>query len=179
MKIYEYIPQKNLTRLGGIIILLSALATALFSTPMLFPELPFKSIFQFLCVICLVAVVYVIARYIGKSFVYSVILNDDGSRDLTVCELTNGGRRKTTVCRVGINNFTELHLLYPEKPEDKIKEKELCGNARAEHRKSYDYCHDIKATPVCIILLEECGEKLLIKLSPDQTLMKYLENKEI
>ena len=177
MKIYEYIPAKNRTRTTGLIIILCAIAAAFFSTPLLFPDLSFKGVFQFVSVICLVGAIFIIARYVAKTFVYSILQNDDGSLDLTVCELTNGNRKRTTVCRVGINNFTEVHLLYPEKSADRIKEKEICANARSEHRKMYDYCHDIKATPICIILLEECGEPLLIKLSPDETLMRYLEIK--
>ena len=175
MKIYEYIPSKNRTRIMGTIIILIAVAAAFFSTPLLFPNMSFKGIFQFVSVLCLVGVIFIIARYVAKTFVYSVIQNDDGTLDLTVCELTNGNRKRTTVCRVGIDNFTEVYLLHPEKSDDRIKEKEISANARSEHRKSFDYCHDIKATPVCIILLEECGEPLLIKLSPDETLMKYLD----
>ena len=175
MKIYEYIPSKNRTRINGVIIILIAVAAAVFSTPMLFPSMAFKGVFQFVSVLCLVGTIFIIARYVAKTFVYSIVQNDDSSLDLTVCEITNGNRKRTTVCRVGIDNFTEVHLLYPENSTDKLKEKEICANARSEHRKSYDYCHDIKASPICIILLEECGEPLLIKLSPDQTLMKYLD----
>lgn len=174
MKEYEYIPQKNHTRLNGIIIILLALALALFLTPIILSELSFRWVFQLLGVFSLVGVVYVITRYVAKSFVYTVWRNDDGTADLTVCELTNG-KKRTTVCRIGIGNITEAHLLYPEKSDDKIKEKELSTNARAEHRKSFDYCHDIKPSPVCILLAEECGEPLLIKLSPDEQLFAYLK----
>ena len=174
MKEYEYIPQKNHTRLNGIIIILIAVAAALFMTPIIFSEIPFRWVFQLLGVIALVGVIFIITRYIAKSFIYTVWRNDDGTLDLTVCELTNG-KKRTTVCRIGISNITEAHLLYPEKSDDKIKEKELCANARSEHRKSFDYCHDIKASPVCILLSEECGEHLLIKLSPDETFFEYLK----
>lgn len=174
MKEYEYIPQKNHTRHNGIIIILVALAAALFMTPIIFSEIPFRWVLQFLGIISLVGVVYIITRYIAKSFIYTVWLNDDGTRDLTVCELTNG-KKRTTVCRIGISNITEAHLLYPERSDDRIKEKELSANARSERRKSFDYCHDIKASPVCILLAEECGEPLLIKLSPDDTLFEYLK----
>lgn len=175
MNVYEYIPTKNQTRITGIIMILTALAAAFFSTPLLFPNMAFRGIFQLVGVICMVAVIFIITRYIAKTFVYSIIQNDDGTLDLTVCELTNGNRKRTPVCRVGIDNFTEVYLLHPEKSDDRIKEKEISANARSEHRKMYDYCHDIKATPICVILLEECDEPLLIKLSPDQTLMKYLD----
>ena len=176
MKEYEYTPQKNFTRITGIMIILIALSAALFLTPIFFEQLPFKGVFQFLSVLCLVAVVYIIARYVAKTFVYSILRNDDGSLDLTVCELTNGNRRRTTVCRISLSGITETCLLYPEKSEDKIREKELSANARHEHRKCFDYCHDMKASPVCIILTEECGEELFIKISPDEKLFEYLSS---
>ena len=174
MKEYEYVPQKNRNRLNGVIIILICLSAAFFLTPMILSEIPFRWAFQLLGMLCLVAVIYIITRYIAKSFIYSVLRDDDGSLDLTVCELTNG-KKRTTVCRIGIDNITETYLLYPEKVEDKIKEKELSANARAESRKSFDYCHDMNSSPVCLIFAEECGEPLLIKLSPDDTLYEYLK----
>ena len=175
MKIYEYMPEKNKNRLNGIIIILIAVAALMFLTPMIFSQIPFSWVPQFVGVLALVAVIFIITRYIAKSFIYAVWQNDDGSLDLTVCELVNG-KKRTTVCRIGIASITEAHLLYPEKSEDKLEEKQLSANARAEHRKSFDYCHDIKASPVCILLAEECGEPLLIKLSPDEELYSYFKS---
>jgi hypothetical protein len=175
MKLYEYMPEKNKTRLNGIIIILIAVAALMFLTPMIFTQIPFSWVPQFLGMIALVAVIFIITRYIAKSFIYTVWQNDDGTLDLTVCELING-KKRTTVCRIGLGNITEAHLLYPEKSDDKIKEKQLSANARAARTKSFDYCHDIKASPVCIILVEECGEQLLIKLSPDEELYSYLKS---
>ena len=175
MKIYEYIPAKNLSRLSGLIIISLSLAAAFFTTPLLVPTIPFQWIFQLLSVVFLVVALYLYTRYVAKSFIFSIITHDDGSYDLTVCELSNGGKRRKTVCRIGLASIYESYLLHPELPEENLREKELCARARAEHLSCYDYFHDIKPRPVLLLFVEECGEKILIKLSPDEMLLKYLK----
>ena len=174
MIIYEYIPPKNYTRITGVITILIAFAVAFFITPALFPSIPVRWLFQLLGVFALVAVVYIIARYVAKTFAYGVIKNDNGSLDLTVTEILNGGKRKVTVCRVGIANITESYFLHLENSDEMLKIKEVISKAHCERRKCFDYCHDMKSSPVCILLLEECGEQLLIKISPDERLCDFL-----
>ena len=118
--------------------------------------------------------IFIITRYIAKSFIYTIWQNDDGSLDLTVCELING-KKRTTVCRIGLGSITEAHLIHTENSDEKIQEKQLSANARAEHRKSFDYSHDIGVSPVCILHARECGEELLIKLSVNDELYSYLK----
>ena len=177
MKIYEYIPTKNLSRLSGLIIISLSLAAALFAMPLLVPTIPFQWVFQLLSVVFLVVALYLYTRYVAKNFAFSIIADEDGDGecDLTVCELSNGNRRRITVCRIGISSIYESHLLHPEIAEESNKQKELLARARAEHLKLYDYCHDINPSPILILLVEECGEKILIKLSPDEMLLKYLK----
>ncbi|MBP3314472.1 MAG: DUF2029 domain-containing protein [Clostridia bacterium] len=173
MNIYEYRPEKNLTRIFGVMIILISLAAALFFTPLIFPSVPFHWAFQLLGTVAVVAVIYLLTRYVAKSFVYAVI-EDDGQLDFTVTELANGGKKVTTVCRVAIANITELHVFDMNDPEQKLREKEIWAEAHRESRKCYDYCHDIKTTPVCLIALEECGEPLLIKIAAEDRLCSLL-----
>lgn len=173
MNIYEYRPEKNLTRIFGAMIILISLAAALFFTPLIFPSVPFHWAFQLLGTVAVVAVIYLLTRYVAKSFVYAVI-EDDGKLDFTVTELANGGRKVTTVCRVAIANISELHVFDMNDPEHKLREKEMISSAHHESRKAYDYCADMKTSPVCILLLEECGEPLLIKIASDAKLVELL-----
>ena len=175
MKIYEYIPTKNLSRLSGLISISLSLAAALFAMPLLVPTIPFQWVFQLLSVVFLVVALYLYTRYVAKNFAFSIIADDNGGYDLTVCELSNGNRRRITVCRIALSSIYEFHLLRPEIEEDSDKQEELLAKARAEHLKLYDYCHDINPSPILILLVEECGEKILIKLSPDEMLLKYLK----
>ena len=173
MNIYEYRPEKNMTRIFGAMIILISLAAALFFTPLLLPSVPFHWAFQLLGTVAIVAVIYLLARYVAKSFAYAVI-EDDGQLDFTVTELANGGRKVTTVCRVAIANIAELHVFDMNDPEQKLREKEMISTARHESRKAYDYCADMKTSPVCILLLEECGEPLLIRIASDAKLVELL-----
>ena len=174
MKIYEYMPEKNKNRLNGIIMMLIGIAAIMFLTPMIFSQIPFHWIFQLVGMISLVAVIFIITRYIAKSFIYTIWQNDDGSFDLTVCELING-KKRTTVCRIGTDSITEAYLLHIENSDEKMQEKQLSANARAERRKSFDYSHDMMASPICVLLVKECGEELLIKLSVNDELYSYLK----
>ena len=106
-----------------------------------------------------------------------MVKNDDDTLDLTVTELTNAGRKKITVCRIAIANIEEAHLIDSTLPESVAKVEALQKKAKSEHRKSFNYCPDINPSEFCILLVDECGEKLILKLSPDATLWGYLSNK--
>ena len=173
MTVYEYRPEKNNTRIFGIMMIMLSLGAAFFVTPLLVPSVPFHWLFQLLGVVAIIAVIYLLTRYVAKSFVYAVI-EDNGSLDFTVTEITNGGRKAITVCRVAIANITELQVFDLRDGEQKLCEKEIWAEAHRESRKCYDYCHDIKTTPVCLIALEECGEPLLIKIAAEDRLCSLL-----
>jgi hypothetical protein len=111
---------------------------------------------------------------IGK-VIFERLCNSRPLFDFTVTELANGGKKVTTVCRVAIANITELHVFDMSDPEQKLREKEMISAARHESRKAYDYCADMKTSPVCILLLEECGEPLLIRIASDAKLVEILE----
>ena len=177
MTVYEYRPEKNNTRIFGIMMIMLSLGAAFFVTPLLVPSVPFHWLFQLLGVVAIIAVIYLLTRYVAKSFVYAVI-EDDGQLDFTVTELTNGGRKAITVCRVAIANITELQVFDLRDGEQKLCEKEIWAEAHRESRKCYDYCHDIKTTPVCLIALEECGEPLLIKIAAEDRLCSLLSGEK-
>ena len=182
MKIYEYTPPKNTKRATGLIMIFAAAGAGLFLIPALIPNMPLGWLSQLLGVAALTAMICVISRSIARTFVYALIENGDRTIDLTVTELGNGGKKQTTVCRVSLGNITEAHLLYPERAGDAEKIKDISAKAKKEERKIFNYCHDVKVSPICLVLLEECGEPLLIKISPDDRLYSYLraysQNKE-
>ena len=177
MNVYEYSPPKSNKKASGIILILFSLAAGLFLFTLLFPNIPFKWAIQLISIVAFVAVIFIISRYVAKSFVYAITEADDGTLDLTVTEITNAGRTQITVCRIALSNIEEVYLLDRSNPEHIEKIKSLQKSAKADGRKSFNYCPDINPTELCIILVEECGEKFLIKISPDSTLWKYLKNK--
>ena len=174
MKRYEYIPKKDTKRLTKIVIALAVGGTVLFLLPIGL-NIPFEWLSQMLGVSLITGMIFIISRCIAKTFIYAIVENDENKLDLTVTETDSRGKKHTTVCRVALSGITEAYLLCPERPEEKEKIKELTKKAKDEQRKIFSYNHDINPTPICLLFLEECGEPLFIKLSPDQELFGYFE----
>lgn len=177
MNLYEYSPSKSNKKAAGIVLILFSLAAGLFLFTVLFPNIPFRWGIQLIAIAAFAAVIFIISRYIAKSFLYAVTQAEDGSLDFTVTEITNAGRSKITVCRIAISNIEEAYLFDRSVPEQAEKIKAIQSSAKSEHRKFFNYCPDVNPTEVCILLVEECGEKILLKLSPDTTLWRYFNNR--
>ena len=175
MNIYEYAPKKSNKKALGIIIVLLSLAAGLFLFTMIFPDIKFKWIIQLISIFAFVAIIFIISRYMAKTFIYAIFKNDNDTLDFTVTEITNAGRTQITVCRIAISNIEESHLLNRSIPEHNEKLATLQKSAKSDGRKFFNYCPDINPTEVCVILVEECGEKFLLKLSPNATLWEYLK----
>ena len=175
MNLYEYSPPKSNKKASGIILILFSLAAGLFLFTIIFPDIPFRWGIQLIAIAAFVAVIFIISRYIAKSFVYAVTKTDDESLDFTVTEITNAGRSIITVCRIAISNIEEAYLLDRSIPEHAEKIKAIQRSAKSEQRQIFNYCPNVNPTEVCILLVEECGEKFLLKLCPDSTLWEYLK----
>ena len=117
MKLYEYAPKKNTTRVSGLIIILISVAAALFLTPVIFQEIPFQGVFQMAGMIALIFVIYLIAGYMARNYVYALENGSEDGIDMTVTEVTNGKRGPLTVCRIDVSNITEAHFLSLEKAD--------------------------------------------------------------
>ena len=175
MNVYEYSPPNSNKKATGIVLILFSLAAGLFMFTILFPTIPLKWLVQLISIIAFVAVIFIISRYILKKFLYAILKCDDDTLDFTVSEITNGGFKQIIVCRISIKSIEEAHLLNRSIPEQAQKIKQLEQQAKSEGRKSYNYCPDINPTEVCILLVKECGENFLLKLSPDSTLWEYFK----
>lgn len=176
MNVYEFSPQKSNKKALGIILILLSLSAGLFAFTTLFPDIPYRWALQLISVMSFVVIIFIISRYIAKSFLYAVVKNDD-TLDFTVTEITNAGRTHITVCRIALSNIEEAHLIDRSIPENIEKLKNIKKTANTDGRKSFNYCPDVNPTEFCILLIEECGEKILLKLSYDPTLWRYFNNK--
>ena len=177
MILYECIAQKNIKKLTGIVIILIGAAALTFLTTSIFTELPYRWAVQLLGFACLSAVVFITAKYLTKSFVYSIKKKKDGGLDLVVDELANGGKKRLTVCRISISNIEEVCVLDKRNDTDKIKIDKLLERAKSEKRSVFSYCQDIAPSRLCYILVTECDEPLLLKLFPDKTVEDYLSGR--
>lgn len=174
MNVYEYTPPKSNKKAQGVIIILTSLAAGAFIFTLLFPSLPFRWGIQLITIMAFAAVIFIISRYMAKSFLYAVFQDAD-ELDFTVTEITNGGRKQITVCRIGISNIEEAYRIDCSVSENAEKAKDIQKQAKSDGRKAFNYCPDINPTEFCILLVEECGEKFILKLSYDAKLWEYLK----
>ena len=178
MNLYEYTPPKNNAKIMGIITCITSIGLGPLLFSLVIPNLPFKWLFQLIAIIDFTLVIFLITRFIAKSFLYSIIKVNDSDLDFTVTEITNGGKTKTTVCRIGIGGIEEIHIIDRSSKDEEQKLQEIKRNARKEGRKAFNYSTDINTPKLCIILCEECGEKFLITLAFDDTLVGYLNKNQ-
>ena len=175
MSIHEYIPAKNFKKISGALVILISAACGFFAFPTIFPEMSMRWLFQLSGIACLVGVIFISTRYILKHVVYRLIETEEGGIDFTVTEITNGGRTKITVCRFDVANIEKAELFYASNKKDESAKKAMVKQAKKDGRKIFNYSGDIKPPVVCCLLVEECGEKFLIKLTPDATMFGYFK----
>ena len=174
MNIYEYSPKKDSKKATGVVVILFSLAAGLFLFTMLL-NIPYSWVLQLIAIVALTAAVFIVTRYLAKTFLYSINQNDNNSLDLDVLEITNGGKKQITVCRISIKSITESYQINKTDKDSILTEQALIKKAKKDRVKIFNYCPDINPVQYSIIIGEECGEKYLIKLTPDEKLCEYLD----
>ena len=172
---YEWLPTKNNKKAMNLILLFLSGAALLFAFTSLFGEMPFRWAFQLTALCFLTVAIFLTTRYVMKSFLYRIFEGDRGGFDLTVTELTSGGKRRVTVCRVGLSEVNRVILL------DAADGGESAAKWRAvkkEGKKIFDYAADLDPARSIVVYLRESGEELILRLSYDKTLYDILLEKE-
>lgn len=126
--------------------------------------IPYKGALQGISFLLFSFSILLLVRFVVKSFLLSVVDTKNGSFDFTVTE--KYGKTSTTVCRVSLSNIEEVII--------RTKENKKALRAKAKSRKIFGYCADLSPERECWIFVTECGEPLIIKLSPDDTLLEIL-----
>ena len=126
-------------------------------------ELPYEGIFQMLCALFMTFSVLVLTRYVFKSFLLSVF-PCEGGFDFTVTECR--AKEKITVCRISLSNIERVDILTKENKSE-------LRNA-AKGRKVFCYYPQLSPDREVFVFVTECGEKLLLKISPDDTMLDIL-----
>ena len=171
--IYSYVLPKNLKMISGYILILISSASGFFFFPSIFDDMPLRSLFQLTGLFCLCMVVFIAARYISKNTLYSVV-EEEEKLYFTVTEITNNGRKRTTVCKFCIENIEKISLFYSGSRSDADARKTFDGTVRKMQH--FNFCPDMRSDPVCYIVVDENETRFLVKISPDDTLYKYLAN---
>lgn len=166
---YEYIPRPEKRRAPGLILLFLLGGLVLMFLPSAL-SVPFQSVFQFFGLCLFTAAIFLVTRYMSKSFLYRVFPDDDGQMDFSVTELR--GKSRCTVCRIGLADIEEARMVDARQKDqlDAVKQK-----IKAEKRKQYDYCADLNPTISCFLFVkEQNGDPLVIRIMPDETLFHIL-----
>ena len=170
MNLFEFRPQKNTRKLALTTGLLIIGAAILMLGTMILEELAYRWAIQLLSLGMLAMGIFITTRYVMKGYVYAVMANDDGSKDFTVTEIQ--GRHTITVCRVGMSNvgYAVVVPLGSKEAETDVK-----NRIKADKRKVYNYCADLFGEKYVCLFVTECGERLAIKLSWDESLETLFE----
>ena len=126
MVLFEFSPQKNTKRLSLVTGLLIIGAAILMIVTMILGELSYRWSIQLLSLGMLAVGVFITTRYVMRGYVYAVVRNDEGDKDLTVTEVQ--GRHTVTVCRVGLSHIERV-IVIPQ--GDKQSEIEVKNEIRA------------------------------------------------
>ncbi len=168
MREYSYLSKPTNKTAARLSVLFFAAGAILLATVSVF-TVPFLGAFQFLAALFFTLAVLLLTRYVFKSFLIRIIDNGNENFDLTVTECRGkDGKDKVTVCRISLANIEKV-VIKTEKNADELREAE-------KGRKVFSYYPDIRPERECMVFVTECGEPLLLKISPDDTLLSLLES---
>jgi len=170
---YEYIASSEKRRAPRLILLFFLGGMALMLLPSVL-SVPFQWAFQLVGLCLFTAAVYLVTRYMTKSFLYRVFPDDDGRMDFSVTELR--GKTRCMVCRIGLADIREAVMVDARSKEEMAEVKK---RIKAEKLRCYDYCSDLSPTLSCYLFVrEQSGEPLVIRIMPDEKLFKLLSGEE-
>lgn len=163
---YEFRPQRTNNKAQNLIILFFIGAAALFLLSIPLEGLSFIWVVQLLAILLLVAAIFLVTRYIMKSFEYAIVPTESGT-DLTVTEISSGGKRRITVCRISLSGIKKIHVTDGE--DDGVKALRKSG------KKMYDYRPDILPERYVLIEAKESGEDFVLLLAYGEEFLSILE----
>ena len=162
---YSYKPEKTNKIAEGAAIFLLAVSAILIIFPSII-EISYVGVVQTIGMAAAVTALALLTRYTFKSFYYTVREGDgEDSLDLVVTECQ--GKREYAVCRIALSSIEEI-VIADENNKDELKK-------RCAGRKVFSYFVEISPKNQCCIFATECGEKLVIKITPDEGLLGILK----
>lgn len=163
---YEFRPQRTNNKAQKLIILLFAGAAVLFLLTVPLDGLPFLWVIQLLALIMLVAAIFLVTRYVTKTYEYAVT-SAEGDADLTVTEISSGGKRRITVCRISLSGIVSVRCV--DSSDERFRAQRRSGG------KIYDYRPDLSPERSVLIEAKEGGEELRILLAYGEDFFDILE----
>ncbi|MBQ8849020.1 MAG: hypothetical protein IJ011_01650 [Clostridia bacterium] len=164
---YELRPAKTNNKAQRIIFLFFAGAAALLFVTVPLKGMPFIWVIQLLAILLLVAAVFLVTRYVTKGYVYTVADADgNGAPDLTVTEVSAGGKKQLTVCRVSLSSIEKAIAIGAN--DGTLKD------LRKEKKRIFDYRPDIEPEKSILAFSNEGGEEIVLLLAFDEGLLRTL-----
>ncbi len=170
---YEYIPQKTDKTAGRLILLFLAGGFGLMFLTVLIQGIPCRWAFQFAAIGLLTEAVLLVTRYVTRSFVYRIEESEDGEIELTVIQVTSGGKKQTVVCRLAMCQIKKIDRFTRE--EEKAVSKE--AHKKREQRRIFDYTVDLHLEKAIQIVAEEYEEAVTVRLNDDERLYEIIKSK--
>ena len=161
---YSLTPKKSNNIAAVLITLLFVGAAALFIFTAVFGDIAYRGILQTISLVLVIAALAVATRYVFKYFTYEIRENGERGLDFDVVETQ--GKRRYTVCRIGLENIEKVEVMTAE--NKKALKKEFLG------RKKFYYLPDMLPSRTLAVFVTECGEPLVLVLSYDEMLLKIL-----
>ena len=138
---------------------LVALGVALYVASQ-FPGVPVPGLVQILGVGSLAGCILIVSMYVLRSYSYELVENEEGKTDFIITE--HYSRRKTVVCRVGVEDIVSVTLLDP--------------NWKKEKQTVYTYTGILFDENRYLVEMNTHGEHLFVIICVDETLLKLLTN---
>ena len=161
---YEYAPKPKKTREKGLTcgaILLAALSYGFSVGPWLFPW-----VYQLVAFFALAIAILLISRYLLRGYVYRVLPRSHASGvDLVITELYS--RRRTVVCRVGLEEICRVTPITAENRRRLIKE---TGRAAL-----YKHVAELFPKNAYLLKVQNDQEEYFLEICADETLIALIE----
>ena len=136
---------------------LVALGVALYVASQ-FPGVPVPGLVQILGVGSLAGCILIVSMYVLRSYSYELVENEEGKTDFIITE--HYSRRKTVVCRVGVEDIASVTLLD--------------SNWKKEKQTVYTYTGILFDENRYLVEMNTHGEHLFVIICADETLLKLL-----
>lgn len=127
-----------------------------------FPGAPVPGLIQILGVGCLAGTIMIISMCVLRRFEYVLETTEAGTTDFVITEIYS--RRKTIVCRVGLDDVTSVMPYDPKTKNEVPKEK----------NKIYSYTGVLFDEKRFLVEMNAHGEHIFVIICADETLLKLL-----
>lgn len=162
---YEFKPLRTNDKAQKLIILFFLGSAALLILSVFLKGIPFLWVIQLFAILLAGAAIFLVTRYVTKTYEYAVETVEEGT-DLTVTEISSGGKRRITVCRVSLSGISEARAI--EGKDDRLEA------LKREKRRIFDYRPDLLPERSILAVAKEGGQEYVLLLAYGEEFLSIL-----